>query len=80
MSEQFECWISEQVTDVLPRARIEIVDAEDFVPIGDQTFAKMRTDKSSTPGDEDALCLSIGTSHDASVVDLGFKRNGSIAL
>jgi hypothetical protein len=39
MPKDLEARIAEQVADVLPRAGVEIVDAQDFVTVGDQTIA-----------------------------------------
>jgi hypothetical protein len=43
--------VSEQVTDILPRAGIEIVDAEDLVSFVEKSFAEVRTDEAGAAGD-----------------------------
>jgi hypothetical protein len=52
MPHQLEARVSEQVTDILPRAGIEIVDAEDLVSFVEKSFAKVRTDEARTAGDQ----------------------------
>ena len=55
VADEIEARMAEQVRDVRLAAGEQIVDAEHVVPLPDQPVAQMRTQKSRTTGDEDAL-------------------------
>jgi hypothetical protein len=42
------------VLDVLERARVEVVDADDAVTVGEETVAEVRAEEAGAAGDEDA--------------------------
>jgi hypothetical protein len=49
----------DQVRDVVLVAGEEIVDAEDVITLGQQAFAKMRTQEASASGDKDSFHLQL---------------------
>ena len=48
MSQQFEALVAEQVLDIRPRPREEIVNAKNLVTASKQTLAQMRTEKAGS--------------------------------
>jgi hypothetical protein len=55
MANELESRIPEKVLDVVLRAREEVVEAKDLVPLFDQPIAQMGSDEAGTARDEDAL-------------------------
>ena len=55
MTDEFEMLVIEQVLDVRAAAGKEVVKANDVGAVGEETFAQMRTEKSGTARDKDAL-------------------------
>jgi hypothetical protein len=49
----------DQVRDVVLVAGEEIVDAEDVITLGQQAFAKMRTQEAGASGDKDSFHLQL---------------------
>jgi hypothetical protein len=47
--------------DIAARSGIEIIDAKDFVALGEKALAEMRSDKSGAPGDQSAFRAGIGS-------------------
>jgi hypothetical protein len=55
MADELEAWIAHQVQDVGLASREEVVQAQDIVPLGEETVTEMRAEKSGTTGDEDTF-------------------------
>ena len=55
VADQLEVAPAEQVGDVRLLAREEVVEADDVVPLLDETIAKVRAEEAGTAGDEDPL-------------------------
>lgn len=51
MANQLKVWMTEQVRDVALPTREKIIEANNFIPLIEKTFAKMRTEESSTASD-----------------------------
>jgi hypothetical protein len=55
VAHQLEAGLIEQVNDVVPGTRVEVVDDEYVVPFGEQAPAQVRSDEPGSPGNQDAL-------------------------
>ena len=55
VTHQFEARMGQQAMHVVTCARIEIVDAEDLMPIVQQALAQMRAEKARAAGHQDTL-------------------------
>ncbi len=55
MPQQLEAWVTDEVTDVVLAAGIEVVDADDIVSGVNQPVAKVTAQKAGAAGDQNAL-------------------------
>jgi hypothetical protein len=59
---ELEVGVLEEAGDVLLATGVEVVKADDFVPLVEETFTKMGAEESGSAGDEDAPGGGIGAS------------------
>ena len=55
VTDAFKVRISQEMADVVLAAGEEVVEAQDLLPLGEQPFAEMRTEKAGAAGDENPL-------------------------
>jgi len=55
MPKELEIRIRQEMRNILFLSRVEVVDANDLMPLGEQALAQVRSDKTSSPGHQNAL-------------------------
>jgi BarA-like signal transduction histidine kinase len=55
MADDFEEWIAQQMLDILLSTGIEVVYTNDFIPLIEQSFAKMASQKACAASDKNSF-------------------------